>query len=106
MRGYVMGALNTLREFRHQRLPLLLGLVVLFSTTGVNAHSGSVTNAAWDACHSKSLSTACEYTGFHDERYRGTCQAMSGHLMCVRNQPVEKLTTDTHPVSNKIKSKK
>lgn len=67
---------------------LVLLAVLPFGT--LSAHSGAANNAAWDACDNKPRSTACEYTGFHGEQYRGTCQLIAEHMMCVRNQPIEK----------------
>ena len=65
-----------------------LSLALLLSTSYSHAHSGSTTKAAWDACDSKSKSQSCEYKGFHDGLYRGTCQSISANMMCVRNKPI------------------
>ena len=63
--------------------------VLLVQSSHSYAHSGTVSNAAWTACENKTRSTDCEYTGFHKERYIGSCQIMAGKSMCVRNQPIE-----------------
>ena len=71
------------------KLLVVLSFALLLFTTNSHAHSGSTTRAAWDACDSKAKSQSCEYKGFHDELYIGSCQSISAHMMCVRNQPIK-----------------
>lgn len=67
----------------------VLSFALLSLTSSSHAHSGSTTSGAWEACDDKSKSTPCEYAGFHGERYIGSCQLISKHMMCVRNQPIQ-----------------
>jgi len=72
------------------RKSLALLSFALLLQTNAHAHSGSTTSAAWKVCNNKPKSEACEYKGFHGDRYIGTCQSMSAHMVCVRNQPIIK----------------
>lgn len=65
----------------------LLPLALLLAGN-IHAHSGSVGSAAWDICKAKAKSTTCEYQDSHENIYRGTCQSISEHKMCVRNKPI------------------
>jgi len=60
----------------------------LFSQS-IFAHSGSSTNAAWEVCEEKKKSAQCEYKGYHEERYIGSCQLIASKMMCIRNQPIQ-----------------
>lgn len=75
-----------LSAFKHLVLVNIASLAIL---TSVYAHQDSTSGLAWEACEDKAKSTACKYRGAHNELYKGSCQIMSGHLMCVRNQPIE-----------------
>jgi hypothetical protein len=57
----------------------------------VSAHSGHINEKAVEACTEKARSEACQYNGGHDDLYIGSCQYMSTTLMCVRNQPIQKI---------------
>lgn len=74
-------------------LPLLLlaAITVLLIPSYVNAHSGPLNAIAVKACNEKEKSDACEYEGGHNDLYIGTCQYMASALMCVRNQPIQKV---------------
>ncbi|MCQ8877241.1 hypothetical protein NQT69_04195 [Pseudoalteromonas shioyasakiensis] len=72
-------------------------LIKLFSTClllptsfATLSHAGHGTQAPWQACEEKQLNQTCSYES-HDAKATGTCQAMNQVLMCVRNQPLEKL---------------
>ncbi len=67
---------------------MLLTFALLLPASYSYAHSGSTTKAAWDACDNKSKSESCEYSGAHDDLYRGTCQSISQSMICVRNEPI------------------
>lgn len=69
---------------------LCVTALLLSTSSAVQAHSGTPNNAAWEACDGKPKSAYCQYTGFHDDIYKGTCQQMSESMLCVRNQPIEK----------------
>jgi hypothetical protein len=71
-----------------KKLLVLSAFTFLLPASYSHAHSGSTGNAPWEACSAKPKSQACEYKGFHRERYIGTCQSISLHMMCVRNQPI------------------
>ncbi|PWQ95700.1 hypothetical protein [Leucothrix arctica] len=71
-----------------KKLLVLSAFTLLLPASYSYAHSGSTGNEPWKACTAKQKSQACEYTGAHDERYIGTCQSISLHMMCVRNQPI------------------
>lgn len=54
-------------------------------------HSGPLNKVAVNACTDKRKSDDCQYQGHHDDLYIGTCQYMATTLMCVRNQPIQKI---------------
>lgn len=69
-------------------------VTLLFTTTLVQAHSGPLSEIAVKACDIKSRSQSCQYEDGHQNLYIGSCQYMSETLMCVRNQPIQKIETD------------
>jgi hypothetical protein len=73
-------------------LILLAASTVLIAPSYAIAHSGPLNVIAVDACNEKAKSDACEYEGGHHDLYIGTCQYMATALMCVRNQPIQKVT--------------
>jgi hypothetical protein len=54
------------------------------------AHEGHLTNVAWEACQSAALGAECVFEDGARQLYRGSCRAMSGALVCVRNKPVQR----------------
>ena len=70
-------------------------VTLLFTTTLVQAHSGPLSEIAVKACDVKSRSQSCQYEDGHQNLYIGSCQYMSETLMCVRNQPIQKIETDS-----------
>ena len=56
----------------------------------LNAHEGHADEAPWRACDEKVTADPCAYENDAGDIYRGTCRMMSDHLICVRNQPIEK----------------
>ena len=72
-------------------LMLLAASTVLLAPSYAIAHSGPLNEIAVDACNEKAKSDACEYEGGHHDLYIGTCQYMATALMCVRNQPIQKV---------------
>ncbi|MEG3753246.1 hypothetical protein [Psychromonas arctica] len=76
---------------------LLWLTAILFGVSNVAfAHSGPLNKLALAACTEKARSQACQYEGVHDDLYIGTCQYMSTALMCVRNQPIQKVVNETN----------
>jgi len=70
---------------------LLTSVTILFTIGYVQAHSGPLNEIALKACDTKSRSQSCQYNGGHQDLYIGTCQYMAEALMCVRNQPIQKI---------------
>ena len=78
---------------RQWSLPWLTA--ILFSVSNLAfAHSGPLNKLALAACNEKLRSQACQYEGVHDDLYIGKCQYMSTALMCVRNQPIQKIINE------------
>jgi hypothetical protein len=73
-----------------ESLTLILLLAISVFTNTVLAHSGHINQAAWDVCEDRQVSMSCEYADREKNIYRGTCQLMSEHRICVRNEPIEK----------------
>ncbi len=80
---------------RCRSLPLALGLASSVLSNGAHAHSGVPNTLPWQACESSRLGSACSYST-DTARYSGSCQAISGSLMCVRQNPIEYLSTHQH----------
>ncbi|WP_166425576.1 hypothetical protein [Paraglaciecola sp. 20A4] len=77
----------------HRALIVLLAATPLLTVPeSAHAHSGPLNVIALNACQEKAKSDACEYEGGHNDLYIGTCQYMATALMCVRNQPIQKVT--------------
>lgn len=73
-----------------QTLPVLV-LLLIIGSTPVFAHEGAIGNEVmWRACEDRSLNDRCAFRNADHDTYRGSCQSMAGHLVCVRNQPVER----------------
>tara|TARA_R110002060_G_scaffold77660_1_gene89406 strand:+ start:717 stop:1028 length:312 start_codon:yes stop_codon:yes gene_type:complete len=71
---------------------LLLTILASFLTANYSyAHAGPLNKLAVSACENKNKSNACSYEGTHNDLYIGTCQYMANDLMCVRNQPIQKI---------------
>ena len=78
-----------------KKLGTLVSLSLLaFTTLNVSSHDGHGNQGPWKACEEKSLAQSCSYEG-HNALYKGSCRSMNNILMCVRNQPIEKLTNNT-----------
>ncbi|MDP5138208.1 hypothetical protein [Rheinheimera baltica] len=69
------------------------GLLLALLSTPLLAHQGHVHKFAAQACVDKTLSQVCEYSPDQKHLYQGSCQSMTGTLMCVRNKPI--ITSDT-----------
>lgn len=53
------------------------------------AHGQHVNTQPWVVCAEAKRDDTCQYVVASNQLYKGTCQAMSDALMCVRNQPIE-----------------
>lgn len=53
------------------------------------AHGQHVNTQPWVVCAEAKHDDTCQYVVASNQLYKGTCQAMSDALMCVRNQPIE-----------------
>ena len=87
------------KKLKKQFCLLALGVISLFVSNAALAHSGPLNKLALQACTEKARSQACQYEGVHNDLYIGTCQYMSSALMCVRNQPIQKIE-DEQPASD------
>ena len=75
---------------------LLITIFLLLTTSYLQAHSGPLNQIALKACDVKSRSQSCQYEAGHQSLYIGTCQYMSEVLMCVRNQPIQKIEANNN----------
>jgi hypothetical protein len=73
-----------------RRLPTVIVTCLLIASYA-QAHSGHLNEKAVSVCHDKARSDDCQFEGGHQDLYIGSCQYMSDALMCVRNQPIQKL---------------
>lgn len=55
------------------------------------AHGQHVNTKPWKACEEAIKDAPCSYVVNETDLYKGSCQAMSEVLMCVRNMPIEKI---------------
>lgn len=76
----------------------LLACFLLLGTPGAaRAHQGGLgTEAMWNACDARKVDEHCAFESVDHDVYRGTCQAMSNALVCVRNQPIEFAPSSLH----------
>ena len=65
-----------------------MGAVLVLASPFLRAHDGHSSRLPWAACDDRVLGEYCEFENANHDRYRGTCQAVSSDLMCVRNQPL------------------
>ena len=72
-------------------LGFLVGVSLLLTASYADAHSTPLNSVAVKVCDSKARSEACQYEGGHSDLYIGSCQYMSADLICVRNQPIQKI---------------
>ena len=76
-------------------LRVLAVCTLLLTASVAHAHSGPLNKVAVEVCAQKVKSQACQYEGGHSDLYIGTCQYMSEtDLICVRNQPIQKIEPD------------
>ena len=79
-------------------LEALLVCVALLSATGAAwAHEGGLGNQVmWTACEGRSVDDLCSFQSLDHDVFRGSCQAMSNAMVCVRNQPIERAAGSSH----------
>lgn len=70
---------------------LIILCLFIASSCILFAHDGHHTNKAWKACDKKKLSDSCRYVLQDNMLYKGTCRQVQEDLLCVRNQPIERL---------------
>ena len=66
---------------------------ILFTvlTSSAAAHEGAHGNEEmWRVCEGKQLNNSCSFQNRSCDISRGSCQSMADHLVCVRNQPIER----------------
>ena len=62
------------------------------------AHQGHTRTEPWEVCAAAVLGAACQWEDGEHALYVGTCQEVSGELMCVRNQPIVRPESSPVPV--------
>lgn len=82
------------RKLKHPWFLLSLTTMSLIASNTAFAHSGPLNKFALTACKEKERSQVCQYEGMHNDLYIGTCQYMPTELMCVRNQPIQKIVKE------------
>ena len=88
---------NTTRVVIHKLLGPVLAVAGFCSCTLTNAHDGNLNEKPWLVCKERRLDDSCAYENSANDVYRGTCQSIQAHLMCVRNQPIEKAGSSASP---------
>jgi|GEM_PF-2251320 len=68
----------------------LLCSVLLFCAVTSHAHDAHHNSVPWDVCKNKKISETCAFKNSDHDEFKGTCQAVSEQLICVRNQPIIK----------------
>lgn len=69
-------------------LALVLALWSIFAAGAAKAHDSNFSQEPWSVCEAREINDSCAFTNSNEDLYRGTCQSMSGALICVRNQPI------------------
>lgn len=82
----------------------ILATLLAVISVATFAHEGHLNEAPWAACDNRDIGDACAYENAAEDVYRGTCRSMSEHLICVRNQPIERSAPqqDTATVIDKL----
>lgn len=73
------------------KLIYLLALIsfnIFIIAPTVFAHDSHSHSAPWLACEDKQKSEKCSYSNGSGDVFKGSCQAFSESLMCVRNEPI------------------
>ena len=69
-------------------LTLFLVLCAILAAGSSKAHDSNFSQEPWAVCEAMEVNDSCAFTNSSEDIYRGTCQSMSGALICVRNQPI------------------
>lgn len=76
---------------------LLICFVLMGCSSAARAHEGSLGNEAmWEVCEGRKINDDCSFQNVDHDVFRGTCQAMSNAMACVRNQPIERAASSSH----------
>lgn len=75
-------------------------LLLLCMSLNLSAHEGHANSKSVIACHEKAPSSDCSYI-LGKKLYKGSCRVIASQTMCVRSEPIEFLTLDIEPISNK-----
>ncbi|WP_413698850.1 hypothetical protein ACLKMH_14800 [Psychromonas sp. KJ10-10] len=70
----------------------LLTFIIFYHNA--QAHSGHLNEKSIAVCVDKERSNNCQYEGAHNDLYIGSCQYMVETLICVRNQPIQKISVN------------
>ena len=66
------------------------------------AHAGNLDQAPWHACEGLTLSATCSFESAQHDAHRGTCRAVAGTLLCVRNRPIERSAQQPNATSRGV----
>ena len=78
-----------------------LPIATLGLGTPAHAHEGAIGHETmWRACSIRQINDGCSFKDTNRNVYRGTCQEMVEHLVCVRNKPIEYASADTGSISS------
>lgn len=79
---------------RRTALPALAAAVLWLGAGPAASHEGGSGNEMmWQVCETARVDDPCAFQNDAHDTYRGSCQAMAGDLVCVRNQPIERAVT-------------
>lgn len=83
--------MRMLETARAALLTLPAVALMAFGSSPAWSHEGGLGNAVmWQACASSKINDPCSFQNVDHDTYRGTCQSMADHMVCVRNQPIER----------------
>lgn len=80
-------------NLRLKTLSVCCLLITLTLSSASYGHQGHIDQAASIACVDKKLSEACSYQNVHQDLYKGSCRSIMEKMICVRNEPIQKLET-------------
>lgn len=80
---------NSLRRVAANGLSASIFLTLVIGSAA--AHEGAHGNEEmWRVCEGKQFDNSCSFQNRSGDISRGSCQSMANHLVCVRNQPIER----------------
>ncbi|MBK6488463.1 MAG: hypothetical protein IPF98_16790 [Gemmatimonadetes bacterium] len=79
-------------------LDIVPALVLLaLGSSPALAHEGALGNEVmWKVCENRKRNDVCAFRNADHDTSRGSCQSVAEHLVCVRNQPIERAAADSH----------